>query len=125
METLCRILTIFVFCNCVLTRYIGEGKPLPTVESEENGDSRSTYERRTCLVHWACRAGTRDFYLVLALYLAQNLCCLLGSGATDLNKYGADPESTTYCLSPLEWKTLLSLRKLQNDCFVPSFKAGS
>jgi hypothetical protein len=46
----------------------GEGWPLLTVETEVNGDSKSTNEKRvpSWLVLWACRAGTRDFCPALA-----------------------------------------------------------
>jgi hypothetical protein len=41
--------------------------PLLTVETEVNGDSKSTNERCPSLVgHWACRAVTRDFCSALA-----------------------------------------------------------
>ncbi len=39
--------------------------PLLTVETEVNGDSKSTNESGLWLVRWACRAGTRDFCSVL------------------------------------------------------------
>ncbi len=40
----------------------GGGGGLLTIKTEENEDSKSTNERvLPWLVHWACRAGTRDF----------------------------------------------------------------
>ncbi len=42
-----------------------EGRPLTTVETEANGDSRSTYERGW-LVYWARSAGTNDVCHALA-----------------------------------------------------------
>ncbi len=45
-----------------VTRETTEGWPLPTVETEVNGDSKSTNERGPFLVgSLGCRAGTRDF----------------------------------------------------------------
>jgi hypothetical protein len=44
-----------------------EGWPLMPVETELNGDPKSTNERDPSLVVcWACRAGTRDFCSALA-----------------------------------------------------------
>ncbi len=39
---------------------------LLTVETEQNGDSKSTNERGPWSVRWALHAGTRDFCLALA-----------------------------------------------------------
>ncbi len=53
------------------TRDTREGWPLLTVESEENGDSKST--NRKALVCWARHAGTRGFYPTMAaLWSAKN-----------------------------------------------------
>ena len=61
-----RRIYLFLRLN-VLTRETREGWPLLTVETEVNGDSKSTNERALYwLVRWACRAGTRDFCSVLA-----------------------------------------------------------
>ncbi len=43
---------------------LGIGGPV-TVQTEVNGDSKSTNERGPSLLHWACRADTRDFCPVL------------------------------------------------------------
>ncbi len=49
------------------TRETGERLPLLTVETEVNGDSKSTnYRVIPWLVRWTCRAGTRDFCPALA-----------------------------------------------------------
>ncbi len=42
------------------------GWPLLTVETEANGDLKSTNERGPLLVRWACRASTIDFCHALA-----------------------------------------------------------
>jgi len=47
--------------------------PLLPVETEVNGDSKSTNERGPSLVVcWACRASTRDFCSALAAIVGQN-----------------------------------------------------
>ncbi len=40
--------------------------PLLTVETDVNGESKSTNERDPSLVRWACHAGTRDFCTAFA-----------------------------------------------------------
>ncbi len=56
--------------QCVATRETGEGEPLLTIETEVNGDSKSTIEIGKLdfplWVRCTCRAVTRDFYSALA-----------------------------------------------------------
>ncbi len=64
-----------------------KGWPLLTVETEVNGESKSTNERvLPRLVRWACRAGTRNFCPALAA-----LHCKSGSFEKYLNQlYSTD-----------------------------------
>jgi hypothetical protein len=53
--------------GCVGDRKTRGGWPLLTVETEVNGDPKITNEMGLpSLVHWACRAGSRDFCPALA-----------------------------------------------------------
>ena len=60
----------------VKSRETIDGWPMLTVETELNGDSKCTNERRPPLV--GCRAGTRDFCSALAALICpvQNICFL-------------------------------------------------
>ncbi len=50
------------------------GGPLLTIETEVNGDSKSTNERGPYVVgFWACRASTRDFYSALSVLVIREL----------------------------------------------------
>ena len=64
--------------DAVASKETRKGWPVQTVETEVNGDSKSTNERGLWLVGWACRAGTRDFCSVLVALVnsVQNMCCL-------------------------------------------------
>jgi hypothetical protein len=59
---------------CFHQRDYREGWPLLTVETEVNGNSKSTKEMCLSLV-WACRAGTQDFCSAFAalVRLVQNI----------------------------------------------------
>ncbi len=71
---------IHTLCN-VISRETREGWPLLTVETEVNGDSKSTTERSpslVCLVSFAGRAGTQEFCSALAALVSsvENICFL-------------------------------------------------
>ncbi len=75
-----------------VTRETREGWPLPTVESEVNGDSKSTNERGPSLVgSLGCCAGYRD------------LSCL-GCSRRPSTKYFSLPYTFSFRLSPLPSK---------------------
>jgi hypothetical protein len=60
--------TVQYYYEHVWCRETREGWPLLTVETEVNGDSKSSNERGGLpwLVCWTCVAGTRDFCSALA-----------------------------------------------------------
>jgi hypothetical protein len=68
-----------------------EGWPLLTVETEVNGDSKSTIEGvLPCLVRWARRTGTRDFYPVLATLVSPSKKKKIFFAVCFFNLHGAE-----------------------------------
>jgi hypothetical protein len=73
------VLSLFYWLQPIQTRDTRERWPLPTVETEVNGDSKSTYERGpSWSVCWAHSADTRDFFALAAqVGLVQNMFLLI------------------------------------------------
>ncbi len=72
---------MYMYClktlaHATMSRETREGWPLLTVETEVNGDSKSTIEMDPFLVRWACRAGKRYTCSALAALVGpvQNIC---------------------------------------------------
>jgi hypothetical protein len=94
------------------SREAREGWPLPTVETEVNGDSKSTNERGPSyrLVRCTCRAGKRDYCVPWLLWSAQykmffsspyTILILLSSSLSRLGRQSCWVACLLVCISGL------------------------